>query len=114
MRLNRLDEVRALLVAGFSGCLVIFGALVALYAAQLVPETGLDGGTNPGPRWLRWLQFAFACGVPVAAGFAVRAALRARRRETPLRRAYTALALSVGAFGGWVLTFFDWWGSDSA
>ena len=60
------------------------------YGFLLLPEE-VDRGQNPLNRTLRWLQFACACGVPLAAALAIRASLKAERGETLLSRALIAL-----------------------
>ena len=94
--------VMALAVSG-----VVVGVFLVAYASLFLPDE-VDRGQNPLSVPRRWLQFAFACGVPLAAGFALHATRRAERAETPLSRSLVALAFSAASFAGWVATFFDW------
>ena len=86
-----------------------FGLGLVLYASFILPAEG-DRGQSELSLVARLLQFAFACGVPVAAGFAVAASARAARGDAPVRRAVLNLALAVGSVAGWVLTL--WWGAS--
>ncbi len=91
-----------------AAAVVVFGILLAFYASWLLPNSTGDG-QNTTPVALRIVQFAFACAVPVFAGIAVRASVRVLRLTGNLRRPLLALVACTLAFGGWVLTFFDWW-----
>lgn len=94
-----------MLVVAIAG--VVFGLVVAFYASLLLPNS-LGDGTNGTPVPLRVTQFAFACAVPIFAAIAARASVRVLRHTGGVRRPLLALLGCLLAFGGWVLTFFDW------